>query len=141
MIKYQLTCDKDHAFEAWYPSAHAYDRLRGAGHVTCAICGSTTVQKAMMAPNVRPGRSQAERPKLPEPKSEFEAAFAEMRRQVEANSEYVGLNFSTEARRMHEGDAPERSIYGEAKWEEARAMLEDGIAVAPLPFMPRRQVN
>jgi hypothetical protein len=67
--------------------------------------------------------------------------MAEMRRKVEENSEYVGLNFAAEARAMHEGTIDERSIYGEAKPDEARALLEDGIPVAPLPFMPKRQAN
>lgn len=141
MIKYQLTCDKDHGFEAWFQSAHAFDVLKSAGHVACAVCGSKAVRKDLMAPTVRPARSRGERPKLAEPRSEVEVALAEMRRHVEENSEYVGLGFATEARRMHEGEVPERAIYGEAKLEEARAMLEEGIPVAPLPFMPKRQTN
>jgi len=64
-----------------------------------------------------------------------------MRREVEENSEYVGLNFATEARRMHEGFAPHRSIYGEARFDEARKLLEEGVPVAPLPFMPARKTN
>jgi hypothetical protein len=64
-----------------------------------------------------------------------------MRRKVEENSEYVGMNFAAEARAIHEGAAPERSIYGETKPDEARALIEDGIPVAPLPFMPARKTN
>ena len=141
MIRYQLTCDQGHGFEAWYQSAHAFDALNTAGHVSCAICGSPKVRKDLMAPTVRPARKGGEKPRLGEPKTEVEAALAQMRRHVEENSEYVGVNFVTEARRMHEGEQPERSIYGEAKLEDANAMREDGIRLAPLPFMPRRQVN
>jgi hypothetical protein len=64
-----------------------------------------------------------------------------MRKQVEENSEYVGTNFATEARSMHLGDAPERAIFGEAKPEEAKSLIEDGIPVAPLPFVPKRKSN
>lgn len=71
----------------------------------------------------------------------MEKAFAAMRRQVEENSEYVGLNFVAEARRIHDGTTPARSIYGEAKAEDARQLIEDGVQVAPLPFMPARKVN
>lgn len=141
MIKYQLRCDKDHAFEAWFQSAHAFDSLKSAGHVACAVCGSLEIKKDLMAPTVRPARRQGEKQQLSQPKTDIEAAFAEMRRQVEENSEYVGLSFASEARRIHDGEAPERAIYGEAKLEDARAMLEDGIAVAPLPFMPKRHTN
>lgn len=64
-----------------------------------------------------------------------------MRKQVEENSDYVGLNFAAEARQMHDGTLPPRAIYGEAKPEEARQLIEDGVPVAPLPFMPKRKTN
>ena len=142
MIRYALQCSKDHSFESWFQSASAYDALLSGGHVACPTCGDTAITKALMAPNVRPARSVGDaKPSLTEPANDVEAALAEMRRQVEANSEYVGLNFAAEARRMHEGSIDERSIYGEAKLEEARALIEDGIPVAPLPFMPPRKAN
>jgi len=75
------------------------------------------------------------------PASELEAALAALRRQVEENSDYVGMNFAAEARAIHAGEAPERSIYGEARPEEARKLMEDGLPVAPLPFRPRRKSN
>lgn len=78
---------------------------------------------------------------LSAPASAREAALAELRRRVEANSEYVGLQFATEARKMHAGEAPERPIYGETRIDEARALLEEGVPVAPLPFMPARKTN
>lgn len=135
MIRYALHCQNDHGFESWFRSAEAYDALRAAKEVACPICGETEVEKALMAPALR---TEA-RPLSA--KSEMEAALAELRRQVEANSEYVGLNFAAEARAIHEGDAPDRAIYGEAKAEEARRLLEDGIPVAPLPFLPPRKTN
>ena len=65
----------------------------------------------------------------------------ELKRKVQENSEYVGSDFATEARKIHDGDAPERSIYGEAEPEEARKLVEDGVPVAPLPFIPSRKTN
>jgi hypothetical protein len=95
-----------------------------------------------MAPTVALGdTAPAGKPDLMHPKGDLEEKLAAMRRHIEENSDYVGLNFVAEARKMHAGDAPERSIYGEAKPEEARALLEDGVPVAPLPFMPVRKVN
>ena len=140
MIRYALTCDRNHGFESWFKSAEAYETLRAAGHVNCTVCGSSEVSKGLMAPAVRPARKGAERP-LAAPGNEMEKAIATMRRQVEENSEYVGLNFASEARKIHDGDAPERSIYGEARIEEARKLLDDGVPVAPLPFMPARKTN
>ena len=138
MIRYALRCDSDHGFESWFGSAEAYDRLRAAGHVSCPDCGSTAVEKALMAPSVAPTRN---RDALAAPKDPREAALAELRRRVEENSEYVGLEFAAEARRIHAGDAPERSIYGEAKLDDARRLLEDGVPVAPLPFLPKARAN
>lgn len=141
MIHYDLKCGKDHDFDGWFQSAEGFDALRAAGLVTCSICGNPEVEKRIMAPAVRPARRAGEKPKLQAPQNDVEAAMAEMRRQIEANSDYVGMNFASEARAMHEGKIDERSIYGEAKPEEARALLEEGIPVAPLPFMPKRQTN
>jgi hypothetical protein len=137
MIRYALRCDKDHGFDSWFGSAESYDRLRAAGHVACPDCGSTTIDKALMAPNVTPSRE----PALAAPRDPREAALAELRRKVEENSEYVGLEFATEARRIHEGEAPERAIYGEAKLDDARRLIEDGVPVAPLPFLPKARAN
>ncbi len=145
MIRYSLTCPKDHAFDSWFQSASAYDTLRAAGHLVCPICGDAAVTKTLMAPNVRPARKAGAGPNatsaLSQPQNPTEQAFAEMRKQIEDNSEYVGLNFVTEARRMHDGHIDERSIYGEAKADEARALMEDGVPVAPLPFLPTRKTN
>ena len=143
MIQYSLKCENDHSFDSWFASADAYDKLADNGMVSCAVCGSTKVSKAIMAPRVRTtkGKEAPVAPTLPTEKSAAEQAIAEMRAQVEQNSEYVGTNFATEARSMHLGDAPERAIYGEAKPEEAKSLIEDGIPVTPLPFMPTRKSN
>jgi hypothetical protein len=136
MIRYDLTCDKGHAFDSWFASAAAYDRLAAGGHVACPDCGSVAVTKALMAPAVaRKDRA------LTAPRDPREQALADLRRQVEENSDYVGLTFAQQARDMHEGRIPERAIHGEAKLEDARKLLEDGIPVAPLPFVPARKAN
>ncbi len=135
MIKYTIKCEDGHAFESWFQSAEAYEDLAAAGHLTCAVCGSSTVEKAIMAPQV-----QSSRP-LSEPSSAAEQKLADMRKHVEENSTYVGGTFAKEARAMHDGDAPERSIWGEAKPDEAKALIEDGVPVAPLPFTPSRKAN
>lgn len=141
MIHYALKCDKGHGFESWFQSAAAFDSLAKAGHVACVECGSTDVTKAVMAPNVAAARKDA-RPAAPlGPKSKREEALAALRREVEANSDYVGGKFAQEARAMYLGTAPERAIYGEANLAEAKALIEDGVPVAPLPFLPNRKAN
>lgn len=137
MIRYALRCDRDHGFESWFASAEAFERLSDAGQLTCPDCGSAGVVKALMAPTVAQGRGVA----ASVPEDPRRAALAEMRRKVEESSEYVGLSFAAEARAIHEGEAPERSIYGEARLDEARRLVEDGVPVAPLPFLPKARAN
>lgn len=139
MIRYDLKCDQGHEFDSWFASAAAFERLQTAGHVACPDCGSVSVVKMLMAPAV----SKTTRPPAPltQPRNEHEAALAELRRQVEQNSEYVGVSFAREARDIHEGRAPERAIWGEAKPEDARAMIEDGLPVLPLPFKAAAKAN
>lgn len=135
MIRYALRCDQGHDFDGWFRSSEAFETTRAAGHVACTQCGSARVEKSLMAPAV-PAAKQAEAAMTP-----AEAALHALRRQVEANSDYVGLRFVDEARAMHEGRAPGRAIHGEAKLEEARKLIEDGVPVAPLPFVPRQKAN
>lgn len=151
MIQYALKCSNGHTFESWFQSAAAYDKLAVAGMVTCAVCGCAHVEKAIMTPRVRPARkavAQAEtaRPEpepinVAKPTPEVEKILTQLRRQVEENSDYVGKDFASEARKIHLGEAPDRAIYGEAKAEEAKALIEDGVPVAPLPFVPSRKTN
>ncbi|WP_439141061.1 DUF1178 family protein [Planktotalea sp.] len=147
MIQYALKCSNAHQFDSWFQSASAFDKSQNAGMVTCAICGVAQVEKVLMAPAVRPARKIAETsgPKSPGPLSApatpAEQMIAEMREKVEANSEYVGGEFAQKARAMHNGDAPEASIYGEANLEDAKKLVEDGVPVLPLPFRPSRKGN
>jgi hypothetical protein len=141
MIRYTLTCQTGHGFDSWFPNATAFDDLKAAGHLSCPVCGATGVEKSLMAPAVVAQRP-AGTPSLQEPpQSDIEAAIAALRKHVEENSEYVGMNFAVEARRMHDGDAPARAIYGEARPEEAKKLVEDGLPVAPLPFLPSAKRN
>ncbi|NBE06319.1 DUF1178 family protein [Paragemmobacter ruber] len=141
MIRFQLKCAQDHGFDSWFQSGAAFDALKAAGHVACPVCGSAEVEKALMAPSVALRAGAEEAPALRAPANEREAALAALRRQVEENSDYVGMNFVTEARRIHSGEAPERAIHGEARVDEARKLIEEGVPVAPLPFLPSRKAN
>ncbi len=138
MIRFSLRCTEGHDFESWFASGDAYDALAAAGQVTCPECGSAKIEKTLMAPRVRSGKKGDA---LRAVETEKEKALAKLRDEVEKNSDYVGMNFATEARAMHDGEKPHRSIYGEAKPEEAKSLIEDGVPVAPLPFTPRSKTN
>ncbi|EPX81997.1 DUF1178 family protein [Salipiger mucosus] len=157
MINYSLKCGADHRFDSWFQSAEAFDKLQSAGMVACAICGSTDVQKDLMAPSVSSRRKDGAPPEesaqqdggdeapapgpLSEPASPAEQALRALRAQVEANSDYVGRDFAREARAMHSGEAPQRAIWGETRGDEAKALIEEGVPVTPLPFRPTRKNN
>lgn len=154
MIKYALKCDKDHGFESWFPDIASYETQVKRGLVACPECGSIRVEKALMAPALvgvarkpapadAPSEAPAEAPAEPAPvalldeRSQALRVMArELRRQIVANTVDVGRSFPDEARAIHAGDAPERAIRGEATPEEARALLEEGIGVTPLPSLP-----
>ncbi|WP_299631748.1 DUF1178 family protein [uncultured Roseobacter sp.] len=141
MIQYALKCDKEHAFDSWFQSAAAFDALKSGGHLSCAVCGSSDVSKAIMAPRVATvSEEKADKP-LQKVETDQEKALTELRRHVEENADYVGPRFAEEARSMYLGTTPERAIYGEANGAEAKALIEDGVPVAPLPFLPNRKAN
>ncbi|MFT6676275.1 MAG: hypothetical protein ACJAVM_002478 [Sulfitobacter sp.] len=143
MIHYALKCSAGHQFESWFQSASAYDALAKAGHLSCSHCGSSDVSKAIMAPRVtiKGAAAPEAAPVLKNPPSEVEKALQDLRRKVEETSDYVGENFVKEARAMHLGDAPERAIYGEARLDQARELIEDGVPLVPLPFRPKQKLT
>ncbi|MGI3170587.1 DUF1178 family protein [Pseudooceanicola sp. C21-150M6] len=136
MIQFSLKCDHDHRFDSWFQSADAFDKLQSKGMVTCSVCGSEKVEKALMAPRV-----SKEAAPLSAPASPAEQAMAELRKKITENSDYVGRDFVSEARRMHNGEAEARSIHGEARLDEARKLAEEGVPVMPLPFLPKSKAN
>ena len=165
MIRYALRCSNDHAFDSWFQSAEAFEKLQSSGHLSCSVCGSQEVTKSVMAPRVATSRRNQEtlpgaapaaasdgsaeesaqspgaRDTLRAPAHPAEQALAKLRDKILAGSEDVGRNFVREARRIHDGEAPSRPIYGEARLDEARKLAEDGVPVAPLPFIPPRKRN
>lgn len=149
MIRYTLVCEAGHGFESWFPSSDSYDAQVERGLVTCPVCGTARVSKTLMAPALtRTDRVPA--PAVPavaqpieapvtmvvEPERQMRAMLRAFHAHVTANAEHVGTRFPEEARKIHYGEAEGRSIYGQASPAEARALLDEGIDVAPLPAMP-----
>jgi hypothetical protein len=153
MILYKLQCKKGHEFEAWFASSDVFDRQKKKGQLACPSCGTKSVSKALMAPNVAPRsrrkaappeRQQPTGPAKPETQrvaahSELVTALRKLRAEIEAKSEYVGARFSEEARKIHYEEVPARGIHGEATAEEAKALKDEGIEFYPLPILPEDQ--
>jgi len=166
MIRYALNCDRGHVFESWFANSLAYDKQAKRSLVTCPVCGSAKVEKAIMAPNLAradaagpqpPGPSPAPPKPVPPPvqpapmpaippktpvammsptERGLRQKLKELRDHITKNASYVGPRFPEEARKIHYGEAEHRSIYGEASLEEAKQMHEEGIEFHPLPVLP-----
>jgi hypothetical protein len=153
MIRYALHCDRSHEFESWFQSSSAYEQQVKRKLVTCPVCGSAKVEKAIMAPRIvgkkgraAPAEQPATPPSGPAPDAptslmmaqerELRAKLKELRDHITKNADNVGERFPNEARAMHYGDKEHRPIYGEASPDEAKALIDEGIEVSPLPTLP-----
>jgi hypothetical protein len=156
VIRYNLVCDQRHGFESWFASSAAYDKQAKRGLISCPLCGSAKVEKAIMAPRLArtdkggpiiapaeeaaPGPAPAEVPTpvamISPQEREFRKKLKELRDHLTANAENVGKKFPEVARKMHYGEAEHRSIYGEATAQDAKDLHEEGIEFHPLPVLP-----
>jgi len=156
MIRYSLRCECGHLFESWFQNSDAFDSQRRRKLVTCPACDSANVEKAIMAPRltrkgtdrqieagpVAQSPSAAERVPAPAPfamaphERELVRKLRELRDHVTKSAENVGDKFPDEARKMHYGDTDHRPIYGQATFDEARSLIEEGVEVLPLPVLP-----
>jgi hypothetical protein len=134
MIVYDLVCDAAHRFEAWFGSGSDFDDQQQRGLLSCPICNSAGVAKAVMAPAV-PAKSNQKGSAQSLANDDPTGRLLKMQRAFEAGSDYVGNRFAAEARAIHEA-GESRSVYGEATAAEVKALRDDGIALLPLPFRP-----
>jgi hypothetical protein len=153
MIRYTLRCERDHSFESWFKSSSAFDSQVKRKLVACPVCDSTKVEKAIMAPQIvsKKGRESVQGHPAPAPapeaataaqslmmaqERELRAKLKELRDHIVKNADNVGERFPNEARKMHYGEIEHRPIYGEASPDEARALIDEGVEVSPLPVLP-----
>jgi hypothetical protein len=146
VIRYALCCEAGHTFESWFSNSTAFDRQAARGLVTCPLCGSAKVEKAIMAPSLGGGREAPATPAAEPEKTpvaivskeevELRKKLKELRDHIVKSADYVGEKFPEEARRMHYGEIEHRSIYGEASPESAKSLAEEGIEFHPLPRLP-----
>jgi hypothetical protein len=142
MIRYDLVCTEGHRFDGWFRDSAAYDEQAGKSQVTCPTCGTSKIEKQIMAPGIPTKSNRREEPaRVFSPPADPRAnamlrAMRELRKQVESNAEYVGDKFAEEARRIHYQEKEARGIYGETTAKEAAELIEEGIEVHPLPNLP-----
>jgi hypothetical protein len=158
MIRYSLSCERQHTFDIWFKNSADYDKQSKRGLVTCPECGSAKVEKALMTPSLGRGTKKGQKHATPEAavtpeptapveaktpvammspqEKEFRTKLKELRDHLTKNAENVGGRFPEEARKMHYGEQEHRSIYGEASPQEAKELLEEGVELHPLPILP-----
>ena len=154
MIHYSLRCERGHTFESWFQSSSAYESQEKRKLVSCPSCGSVKVERGIMAPRIvsKKGRDNTaaaaaevtstevttteSTPLLMAQERELRAKIKELRDHITRNADNVGERFPNEARKMHYGDIEHRPIYGEASPDEARALIDEGVEVSPLPVLP-----
>ena len=159
MIRYALRCERDHTFESWFQDSAAYDQQVKRKLVSCPVCESVAIEKAIMAPRIvgKKGRERAEpveqaaapaaapapaaaaaeaTPLAMTQERELRAKLKELRDHIVKNADNVGDHFPNEARKMHYGEIEHRPIYGEASPEEAKSLIDEGVEVSPLPVLP-----
>ena len=160
MIRYALRCERDHTFESWFQDSAAYDQQVKRKLVSCPVCESVAIEKAIMAPRIvgKKGRERAEpaeqaaapaaaaaapaaaaaeaTPLVMTQERELRAKLKELRDHIVKNADNVGDHFPNEARKMHYGEIEHRPIYGEASPEEAKSLIDEGVEVSPLPVLP-----
>lgn len=146
MIVFDLACHDGHHFEGWFGSSAEFEHQRARGLLACPSCGSAEVTKAPMAPAVpAKGNARAEvlppqaprqvaNTPMPPQVQQALAALAKVQAQALKNSTWVGDKFAEETRKMHYGERDEAPIHGQASLAEAKALIEEGVPVAPLPF-------
>ena len=134
MIHYSLVCDKSHKFDGWFANAAAYDGQKARGLVTCPICTTTSVDKALMSPAVSRAGSEKVSLSIGHPQhQQLREAMLALRNKVTSEADYVGDKFAEEARKIHFKEVDARGIYGEATKEEVAALIEYGVDFMPLP--------
>jgi hypothetical protein len=141
MIRYALACAAGHEFEGWFSNSGDYDDQNTRGLLTCPLCDSREVRKQIMAPALAGGGRREFAAGEPAMQAMMMEAMGRVRRHVEANFDYVGDTFAREARAIHEGKAEDRGIYGQASHAEVKALVADGVPIAPLPPEPPKKTE
>jgi hypothetical protein len=144
MIRYDLICEDGHEFDGWFSNSAAFDEQSRNGLVSCVHCGSTRVEKQLMAPGI-PVKGNRKREPAAKPilaatvdprQQKIVQMMRELRKAVEENAEYVGDKFAEEARKIHYEETEKRGIYGETTPQDAEELIDEGIEIHPLPILP-----
>jgi len=137
MIKYNLICRCGQTFESWFLNSEKFDSLNKRKIISCIYCGSTSVKKSVMSPNLS-SKSNKVSQKIKLEKN-IKKQLLDFRRYIEKNCKNVGSNFTQEARSIHYDKKTSKGIYGKATPEETSELLEEGIEIATIPWVDKSE--
>ena len=142
MIRYRLQCENNHQFDAWFANSQAYDDQRAKNLIECSICGTSCVEKTLMTPSVSSSKKEDTSEKSPlsgsiDQRAAVLSYISSVRKVILEKTDDVGDNFTQEVRDMHDGITEKRNVRGQAKVEEVKELIEDGIDIMPIPDIPQ----
>ena len=140
MILFDLKCDKNHKFEAWFASSTKYYEQLKDNLVVCPYCNSTKIEKSLMAPNINTksgSKNNIKGNKKAISQKRLENEIKKFRKYIEKNTDNVGKNFAEEARKIYYGETKSRSIRGESTEKETQELIEEGIPFSKLPWQKK----
>jgi hypothetical protein len=140
MIRFSLSCENEHDFEGWFRNNEDFDTQKRRGFVSCPVCHSGKVEKALMAPAVATSKKKEKVAlAMGEEQRRVMSQLKQLADKMRENADYVGDKFANEARKIHFGEIEPRGIYGEATPDEAKGLVEDGVEFMPIPIFPDEQ--
>ena len=140
MILFDLKCDKDHKFEAWFASTDNYEKQLKKMLIVCPYCGSTKIQKSLMAPNINikyGSKKNVRKNKTDSYQRKLENKIKKFKKFIVENTDNVGNNFAEEARKIYYGETKSRPIRGESTEKETKELVEEGIPISKLPWQTK----
>ena len=141
MIKYNLKCKNKHEFESWFLDSKEFEKLKSKKIIACTFCGTRSIQKSIMSPNVLNKEQKEKNKKISKNYKKIRNDLLKMRNFVEKNFEYVGENFPREVRNVYYDKRKNKNIYGKATAEETEELKEEGIELTTIPWLDNKEEN
>ncbi len=138
MIVFNLICSKcEYEFEGWFDNSSAFESQKKRKLVNCPNCESNKIKKTLVAPNV----GKKSNSKKTTNKKTIASNINKIKKIVEENFDYVGDQFTEEAKKIKYGETEDRPIYGEATIEQTKELIDEDISITPLPFQSSKKNN
>ena len=141
MIKYKLFCKKcDISFDSWFASSKEFEKLKNKKLLTCHVCNSVQIEKTLMSPNVLNSKKIKSTNNKEQKYLNVRNKIKEYQKFIKNNFEYVGENFTYEARSIHYNNKKnKKGIYGTASISDVKELKEEGIETEIIPWIDERE--